>query len=146
MLLQTRLKGLNFQMSCSTSARANVMHRFSRLPKMFNKNREDLSQRISLQSDNKRGKYDQLFISSGKYCVAFTSPTFTKLTITQHVFMHLHCTQFYPNRTKIVENTDTFSFVPFSKSMRFTHCTDLHEICSYSIQLYRISPKSVTTR
>ena len=41
--------------------------------------------------------------------MVFMLPLFTKLTITQYVFMDISCTKLYPNRAKNVENASKMS-------------------------------------
>ena len=110
--------------------------------------RPELLHRISLQSDNKCGKYLQNYIYAFKYSVAFNAPLFTKLIITQHILMDI----IVPNFIQIVRNCSTpwpIFIYALQYSMAFTPCTDFHETCNCSVELcgyllYRISPKWIS--
>jgi hypothetical protein len=76
--------------------------------------------------------------------IAFTEPVFTKLAITQQIFVCTISAEFLPNRTRNVEDSDKISFTPLDKLPFSPHLFPLH-LCFlndvYGHFLCRISPQ-----
>jgi hypothetical protein len=73
-------------------------------------------------------------------------PIFAQPTITRYIFVQGHCTEFYTNRAKNVENTAKISFTSLSKALTSPIKTIPPPILAqrqYMIFLHQISPKSV---
>jgi hypothetical protein len=60
-------------------------------------------------------KWGQKFIYIPKENVAFMASIFKKITIMQQIVVNIFFAEFYPNRTKNVENTGKISLMPLSK-------------------------------
>jgi len=90
------------------------MQHFRETQKCSTTLRPDPLHQISLQSDNKCGKYVQKCIHACKYSAAFTAPLFTNLTIKKTHFCGHYCPKFCPKRTKIAAHPDKSSFTYFS--------------------------------
>jgi len=81
--------------------------------------------------------------------MAFISPNFTELIITQEKFVGICCKELYPNRKKRVENRDQILFTHFGKE-----CFSLHRLSlihNYSVILsgdflHSVSPNLVERR
>jgi len=67
--------------------------------------------------------------------MAFISPSFTELIITQEKFVGICCKELYPNRTKTVENRDQTSFTSFGKESFSLHRLSLTH--NYSVTCFR---------
>jgi len=82
----------------------------------------------------------------GHQCVLcpFIVPVFTKLAITQQIFVGTTSAEFLPNRTRNVENSDKISFTPLDKVQFSPHLFSLHYYFLYDVYghfLCRISPQ-----